>query len=203
MSAIIEELKNDEKSMYVSTTLNSKVLLKPYQLNANLENNLLDNLINLLEGKCFKNIGFIVKINKIISHDDGIINIGDLGSNIEYNVIFVCKLCVVSKGKQSIFKITAVTKLLIHAKNGPVTAIITSDKHKINSKVFFHDKNSVFSYHSGGTGAVLKEGDFVKITITNFIFNGGDSKINIIGTMDDIVLDDSQIREYYSDIYKD
>ena len=79
-------------SPYINTKLSASILLHPYQMDNKIYINLKKNLEKKLIGKCFSNYGYVVKIIKILSYKDGIIEAENTESSALFDLEFSCKL---------------------------------------------------------------------------------------------------------------
>lgn len=182
-------------SPYINTKLSAQIALKPEQMNNEIYINLKNNLKKKLLGKCYKNYGFIVNINRI-DYSEGIIEAENFSASAKYNVNFECRLCRPLIGKQIICQIDQLNKILATAKNGPIKVIITRDK--VNKEIFFSDNNNSLRYKKDEESVLLKSGDFVLINIISIQARHLDSTIKGMGFLTDIATDE-QIEEYYKD----
>jgi DNA-directed RNA polymerase subunit E'/Rpb7 len=64
--------------------LEGTVTLLPHQLRANLKFAVQDRLMRMLQSKCSQENGFIIKLRKVISINDGIIE--TRGANVRFEV---------------------------------------------------------------------------------------------------------------------
>ena len=95
--------------MYFWTELKGNVTLKPSQMNTEIYTHLKANLIKNLEGKCYKNYGFISKINAITDRSNGVIPPEDPSASAIFNVKFSCKLCNPLKNSFVVGKVHALS----------------------------------------------------------------------------------------------
>jgi len=160
----------------------------------NLKRNLEDKVYN----RCYKDYGYIVDIFKIDDYNDGVIEAENPFASAIFDVTFSCRICRPVKNTQIICKINRINKILATLENGPILVIITNDR--INDKVFFIDNNNNLRYRKDNISYVLKENDFVIVTIKSFIFHNTDTKMKTIGFLDDIASKED-IENFYEDIY--
>ena len=125
------------QSPYINTTLVSRVMLNPNQMDNKIYLHLKNNLNTKLIGKCYLNYGFITNIYKLEEISEGIIEAEDPTCSAKIVIKFSCRLCFPPKNKYIICKIDRMNKALISAINGPIKVIITQDK--INKEHFFSD----------------------------------------------------------------
>src|SRR5207302_6611862 len=122
---------------YITTVLSTSVMLNPRQLDNSIYINLKKNLIEKIEGKCYKNYGFVTKIYKILEYSEGVIVPENPMAGVLFNVKFTCRLCNPLKNTEIVCKIQKMKGMLINAINGPITVIITMDR--LNDKIFYHE----------------------------------------------------------------
>lgn len=184
-------------SPYINTRLDTLILLQPHQMDNKLYLHLKRNLEEEILNKCFKNYGYIMNIYNIISYDNGIFEAENLSASAIFKITFACRLCRPLVHKQIICKINRVNKMLITAINGPIMVIITGDR--VNNKIFFTDNNNELRYKKNGSSLKLQPDDIVKLTVASVTFNNKDTKIKIIGVLDDMATND-EINNYASDL---
>jgi DNA-directed RNA polymerase subunit E'/Rpb7 len=114
-----------QQSLYYLTQLQTRVVLLPNQLNANWKDNLLMNLRNEVEKKIVDN-GVVIKINKIISHNHGIIDRSGFSGSAIYTVDYSCHICSPADGMELVCILTNsdVDGYLI-CSNGPLVIMIS------------------------------------------------------------------------------
>lgn len=176
---------------FIDTTLVCPVMLLPNQMDNKMYLHLKSNLKNKLESKCYKNYGFVDKIYSIDETSDGIIEAEDPTCSAKITVRFTCRLCLPIVGKEIICKIDRMNKALISAINGPIKAIITSDK--INKENFFPDMNR--NIRIKGNSQVLIPEMYIRILVLSKSFGDYDKNILVIGYLQDIATDE-QIKQF-------
>jgi DNA-directed RNA polymerase subunit E'/Rpb7 len=186
------------QSPYINTSLYSVVTLDAAQMNNNIYNNLKFNLIKQLEGKCFRDYGFINKVYAITDKGDGMILPENPLASATFKVKFTCKICNPLKGTQIICQIDKITPILIGMTAGPIR-IIALPEH-INKNIFYTDKNNNLRYKNKNVSQDITKGTFVKITILSKTFNDMDDIILVFANLDDIATND-EIQQYYKDEY--
>jgi DNA-directed RNA polymerase subunit E'/Rpb7 len=177
---------------YINTSLVCPVMLLPNQMDNKMYLHLKSNLINKLESKCYKNYGFIDKIYSIEETSDGMIEAEDPTCSAKIIVRFTCSLCLPIVGKEIICKIDRMNKALISAINGPIKAIITTDK--INKENFFPDMNR--NIRIKGNSEVLVPEMFIRVLVLSKSFSDYDSNILAIAYLQDIATQE-QINQFY------
>src|ERR1700722_13785306 len=92
-------------SPYINTKLFTLVTVMPNQMNNDIYSHMKSNLAQRLEGKCYRNFGYISKIYEILEHGDGVIEPENPTAAAAYNVKFTCRLCIPLKDKYIICKV--------------------------------------------------------------------------------------------------
>lgn len=179
-------------SPYIDKSLLCPIMLYPNQMDNKMYLHLKLNLKNKLEGKCYKNYGFINKIYTIEETSDGIIEAEDPTCSAKIIVRFTCNLCLPIVNKEIICKIDRMNKALISAINGPIRAIITADK--INKEHFFPDMNRNIRVKK--TSEVVIPDMYVKVIVLSKSFSDYDKNILVIGFLQDIATEE-EINQYY------
>jgi len=167
---------------YQDTVLTTNVRLHPSQLDNDYYNSLKRNLKHKLEGKCYRNYGYIVNIYAIKDFSEGNVISDNAFSPVSFNVTFSCKLCNIIIGDQLVCRITAVTEQLISCENGPITILIPIAR--INKDYFIIDKNN--NLRDRESGKKLTTADYVKITITACVLENGKESIDVLANLDAI-----------------
>lgn len=161
-------------SPYKTTTINGSIIMHSKYLNNNFEIQLKQEIIKTYEKKCIEKFGYISKIYKIISYENGFIEPENQSCFPRYDVEFYCSLCMPINKREIICKITNITDGLLTGSNGPIKCIISHDE--INEKNFYVDSN--FNLINKHTNEVLKEGDYVKVLIYNISFTNEDRDVD-------------------------
>lgn len=167
---------------YINTTLVCPVMLFPNQLDNKKYLHLKTNLSDKLVGKCYKSYGYITEIFKIDETSDGIIEAEDPTCSAKYIVKFSCRLCYPIEGKEIIFKIDKLNKNIIGGVNGPILAVITTDK--INKEKFYPDNNR--NLRIKGSSAMVLPEMYIKVQILKSTFSDSDTSIFVLGYLVDI-----------------
>ena len=183
-------------SPYINTKLCTSIMLHPSHMNNNLYNNLKKKLVESLEKRCFGDYGYIIKIFKLESYEDGIIEAENTTASALYNVTFTCRLCKPLKGIRMICEVERINKVLVRLKNGPIFIAVTGDR--VNTNVFFKDNYRNLRYKVDNKSYTLKQGDFVKVNIVQTTFYNGDTNMFALGFLEGMATD-NEIEEYYMD----
>ena len=189
-------LSSNLHNPYINTTLVCPVMLLPSQMDNKFYLHLKSNLKNKLESKCYKNYGFIKKIYSITDKSDSIVEPEDPTCSAKIIVKFNCCVYLPIIGKEIICKIDRMNKELASAINGPITAIITTDK--INKDNFYIDINR--NIRIKGTSEIIKTDTFIKVLVLSRSFADYDKNILVIGFMQNIANQDEISKFYNSNI---
>lgn len=184
-------------SPYINTKLYKSIILHPHQMNNNIYINLKKNLEDAVVKKCMSNYGLILKVIEIIEIKDGIIEAENVEASALFPVIFSCRLCKPLKNKIIICQIDRVNKVLITARNGPITVIIPNNR--INESKFFIDNNNNIRIKENKSEQ-LTSNSFVKTLLTSIEFNDGDNQIKAIASLEDMATE-QDIQKFYKDLY--
>ena len=183
---------------YINTKLRTNIKLYPTQMNNDIYNNLRRKLIKKLENKCFGEYGYIIKIYKLLTYENGEIEAENITASASFDVTFSCRLCIPLKGITILGEIERLNKELVRIKNGPILAVVTNDR--INPEIFFKDNYRNLRYKKNNKSNLLKVGDFVKINIIQTTFYSGDEIIFVLGFLENLA-DDNEIEQYYKAEY--
>jgi DNA-directed RNA polymerase subunit E'/Rpb7 len=119
--------------VYIDSMLTKKVILSIVEIGKNIKENIHKKLTNQMEGKCIEE-GFIRPTSiQIINYSSGVINT----ENIEFQVVFSCKICHPVEGMIIECQTKTITKAGIHAEvlDGqiiPVTIFVARDHHNMD-----------------------------------------------------------------------
>jgi DNA-directed RNA polymerase subunit E'/Rpb7 len=182
-------------SPYIETVLYAPVVLQADQLNNDIYLNMKQNLIKDLEGKCYKNYGYIEKIYKIIDKTPGKIIHEDTMASIKYTVKFSCRLCYPIEQMQIICKIDQIADVFISLRNGPIHIFVTPER--INTTNFHNDKGHI----KLKAGELLSIGTIVKIIVLTTSFVDKNDRILVIGYLDNIA-NNEEISQFYGYQYQ-
>ena len=187
-------------SPYINTILNTSVYLQSNEFDNKIYYNLKKKLEKNLVGKCYKEFGFIVKIYKMIKYEGGIIDHESLRASAKFNITFSCKLCQPIEKTQIICQVEGINQVIFSVENGPILVIIPI--HKINEDVFFTDTDDNLRYKDGESSKILKQKDFVKVTIARVVYHNKETRIRAIGFLDDIATEEEQ-KKFFQDQYEE
>ena len=184
-------------SPYINTRLYSKVTILPNQMNNDIYSHMKSNLIKRLEGRCYRNYGFITKIYEILERSDANMEPENPMAAAVYKVKFSCRLCMPLKDKYIICKVERTIPMLTSLSNGPIRIIVTNDR--INKDNFVIGKNGILVKSAMGTKS-LDPGDHVKVRIDARKFNDSDSIIMCMGVLESMATPEESSR-FASDEY--
>lgn len=168
-------------SPYINTKLYTTVTLLPNQMNNDLYSHMKNNLIKRLEGKCYRNYGYVSKIYEILERGDGIMEPENPMAAAIYNIKFSCRLCMPLKDKFIICKVERTIPMLTSLSNGPIRVIVTNDR--INKDNFMIGKAGILIRSQGGSRP-LDPGDHVKVRIDSRKFSNRDTIIMCMGVIE-------------------
>lgn len=167
-------------SPYTNQELEELVSLQPYQMNNNRLLNLKNNLKNKVLNKCNK-YGYITYVHKIISSGNGVLDANNLSGNAVYKVKYLANICIPINNTQILIQMDIIDNKIIKGSNGNIYCIILSKNINMDK---FKIKNNGEIVHIE-TDNNLKKGDYVKVNILASQFNANDTKVHIIGWLDD------------------
>lgn len=187
------------QQIFVDLKLHDLIVLFPWQLNNELYLHLKKNIKNKVEKRCI-DVGYVCKINDIVSYKEGYLLPEDLTGNITFKITYNAKVCVPIPNTQIVCKIDQIIKSVIMAKNGPLVGIIKFTD--INTNIFNINNNGNIIYKK--TNKILVSGDHIKVTVRSKRSYSGDNHVGIVGFIDDIASNDDvnayMYKEYDEDI---
>jgi DNA-directed RNA polymerase subunit E'/Rpb7 len=171
---------------YFNTSLFTSVTLHPRQMKNDIYKHLKNNLVEKLQGKCYKGYGFVSKIHEIEERTDGYLIKEDPTGSAKYNVRFSCKLCRPLKGSVVVCEVIAINKNVVYLMNGPIYMLVYEGQ--INSTNFIYDdkRNIWIAYVSNGKGVPVLQGSFVNTKISDIRIEDKSDKIQVFGTLESI-----------------
>lgn len=165
-------------NLYYRTQLDTKVSLLPEQIDENIDDHILQNLKAKIEGKTISS-GVVLKINKLISFNYGIIDKANFMGTTVYKVKYECFLCSPTINLEIICVVdNDKIKGFLICSNGPVTIAIQFNN--IDTEKFEIRDNIIISTK---TKKPIKIGDHVKISIINVNISLGEQRIVAIGKL--------------------
>lgn len=168
-------------SPYSNQELEEIISLLPSQMNNNRLLNLKNNLKNKVLNTCNK-YGYITYVHNILNTGNGILDANNLTGNAVYKVKYLANICIPINNTQILIHMDIIDNKIIKGSNGPIFCIILSKN--INMEKFkIKNSGEIINIESD---IVLKKGDYVKVNILASQFNANDTKINIIGWLDDL-----------------
>ena len=177
---------------YKKTILSTPIMLSPDQMDNKMYIHLKANLKNKLENKCYENYGYIDEIYNIEEISDGIIEPEDTSCSAKMEIKFSCNLFLPIVGKEIICKIKKMNKALIMGVNGPIEAVITTDK--INKENFFSDVNR--NIRVKGTSEIVVPNMYIRVLVISKLYSNYDKNILVIGFLQDIATQ-KEINDYF------
>lgn len=184
-------------SPYINTKLHTKVTVMPNQMNNDIYSHMKNNLIRKLEGRCYKNYGFITKIYEILERGDAVMEPENPMAAAVYKVKISCRLCMPLKDKYIICKVERAIPMLTSLSNGPIRVLVTNDR--INKDNFVIGKSGILVKLQNGT-KTLDPGDHVKVKIDSRKFNDTDFIIMCMGVLESLATPEES-RRFASDEY--
>ena len=185
-------------SPYINTKLYSRVTILPNQMNNDIYSHMKTNLIKRLEGKCYKNYGFITKIYEILERSDGTVEAENPMATAIYKVKFSCRICMPIKDRYIICKVERTIPMLTSLSNGPIRIIVTNDR--INKNNFMIGKAGILVKSDANTTRTLNPGDHVKVRIDSRKFNDSDIIIMCMGILESMATHEESV-QFSSDEY--
>lgn len=177
---------------YKKTILSTPIMLSPDQMDNKMYIHLKANLKNKLENKCYENYGYIDEIYNIEEISDGIIEPEDISCSAKMEIKFSCNLFLPIVGKEIICKIKKMNKALIMGVNGPIEAVITTDK--INKENFFSDVNR--NIRVKGTSEIVVPNMYIRVLVISKLYSNYDKNILVIGFLQNIATQ-KEINDYF------
>lgn len=180
--------KYNELSPYINTVNSTLVYLHPRDLRNNLYNSLKKNLQKEEEGKYINDVGFIVKIFKIMEYKVAPLVMENTNGSVPFRVKYSCRICSPRRNHQIICKVVKINKFFISMKNGPIFAFATNDR--INLDNFILDKDNNVHYKVGENQTkILKVNDYVKINVDQTKYTSEKNVVTVMANIENMASD--------------
>ena len=179
-------------NLYYHTELETKVPLLPEQINGDMNDTLLTNLKNQIEGKTSEH-GIVLKVNNLVSYDYGLISKSNFMATTLYNVKYKCLLCSPTKNLEFTCVLDNIVKGILVGRNGPVTVAIQFSN--IDSQKFKIDGDNIIDSQ---TNKSIKKGDHLKVSVINVKINLKETNITTICKLLSIA-SEKDIKKYKED----
>lgn len=160
-----------QMSLYYRTQLEAKVSLLPEQINANMDDYMLENLKAKIEGRVIDE-GIVLRIIKLISYDYGMIPKSNFSATVVYTVKYECFICSPVKNLEIVCVLENIVKGYLVARNGPV--VVAIQFNNIDPQKFEISGNTIIS---AKTKKPIEKGDYLKVSIININNNLGEKEI--------------------------
>lgn len=161
-------------SLYYQTQLETKVSLLAKQVNADMDRHLLDNLRDKIEKKVIDN-GIVMRINRLIDYDYGVIDKSNFMGTTVYNVKYECFICSPTKNLEIVCVVDNIIRGYLIGRNGPV--IIAISTNNIDTQKFSINGDTIINIK---TKNAIQKGDYLKVSIINVNINLGELHIVVL-----------------------
>jgi DNA-directed RNA polymerase subunit E'/Rpb7 len=179
-------MSSDLVNPFTNQELEGRVALHPSEMDNDIYTNLKNNLRRKLEGKCNR-YGFVKEIHKITHMGDGVIEAENLHGTAVFHVRYLATICIPIKGTAMVFRMeTLGNQGFYKGSNGPVSCVIMSRAVNMNKFQVINTARGEEIVHTE-TQEAVKPGAFVKVRITQVKFNANESKMVVVGVMEDVV----------------
>ena len=156
--------------IYLKSLLTKKVILSMNEIGKNLVAILTKKLAQMVEGKCAEE-GYIKRNSvKVITHDSGVIL---LGNDIEFIVCYECMVCHPVENAVIEAQVSIITKMGIHAtvkdENGNIIidVFVSREHHNANDRLFNN----------------IKEHEKIPVHVLGIRYELNDTHIELIGVL--------------------
>ena len=161
-------------SLYYQTQLETKVSLLAKQVNADMDRHLLDNLREKIEKKVIDN-GIVLRINRLIDYDYGVIDKSNFMGTTVYNVKYECFICSPTKNLEIVCIVDNIIRGYLIGRNGPVIVAISTNN--IDTQKFSISGDTIMNIK---TKNAIQKGDYLKVSIINVNINLGELHIVVL-----------------------
>lgn len=158
-------------SLYYHTQLETKVSLLPEQITGDIDNFILENLKQKIDSRSTEN-GIVIRINRLIDYDYGIIDKTHFMGTTVYKVKYECLLCSPVKDLEMICVVENIIKGFLISKNGPVYSAIQFSNIDFTTFEIVGDEIKHIA-----TGRLIKKQDHLKVSIININNNTDEGNI--------------------------
>ena len=182
-------------SPYKNVIQYSKIQLKPFHLNSEIESNMKFVLCKKVEKKCNKN-GFVDTVHSIEKYIENDLRPENLSGCVNYDISYNCRLCLPIENTIIIAQIKSINQELVISVNGPIIMFIP--KENVDNDVWDISNN----FKNLETNENLKINSFVNVEVINKRINYNDSQIKVIGKLIKFSTKE-EIENYYGLIIND
>ncbi len=180
------------KGPYFITTLETDVLIYPYQMDNNIMDNIKRNLERNYSNKCYENYGYIDKIYDV--GDDikgGVIRAEDNTASSVHRVSFTCRICNPLKKSIIMGRIVGINNMIIVGENGPIKFLI--GESNINKDNIQFKKSAYYPVAANGDiiNKPISKGTYVMIQVMNKKIVKNKTKIIVFGRLESVILDEN------------
>jgi DNA-directed RNA polymerase subunit E'/Rpb7 len=175
-------------NLYYRTQLENKVSLLPEQIDGEIDNHILENLRVKVEKK-ITDIGYVVRITRLISYKHGMIDKTNFMGTTVFPVEYECFICSPVKDLEIICHVENIVDGYIVSRNGPITVVV--DINNIDTQRFDVVEKKIVLLK---TKKPIEKGNFIKVSIININSDVGENtmvsmaKLLNIATADEIKL---------------
>jgi len=179
-------------SLYYQTLLETKVSLLPEQINGNMDDHLLANLKAKIEKRVIDN-GIVLKINRLIDYDYGMIDKTNFLGTVVYTVKYECFICSPTKNLEIICVLSNIVKGYLICQNGPI--VIAIQFNNIDKQKFERNGNNIIHIKNK---TPVKKGDHLKVSVISINNNLGEQKITTMCKLLNLA-DKAEIKRFEND----
>jgi len=160
---------------FIETKVTKKVALEPFELSNEILYNL-TNKLKILEKKCHK-FGYLVRVNKVIEHSDGIIIPEDLMCKTTFSVTFTCIVCDPQEETVIIAKVKKLDQTMISSEVGPIVIVTPVNRLTKDFKVV--DERLIHE----PTKEEISKGSYVKVKVLAKRYFTDSTYIKVVGVI--------------------
>ena len=168
-------------SPYTDTWLTKTVVLLPSQMDSNMLKNLLSNLTEDIEGKCYGSHGIVRKVYRRENLYGGDITAEENRAAAYYTVKFSCSLCKPEEDTIIAGKVSGVSKTITILRNGPINIFVPTKNMSSN----YHIDEEENLIHKSGRNIEVRIDDTCKVRVLSVTMEDRDTGITVLGYLED------------------
>jgi DNA-directed RNA polymerase subunit E'/Rpb7 len=187
-------MSNPLSGPYVDTELSVIINLESSNINQEIYKNLKKTVVNKLEGTCYKDLGYIVKIYEIKKISDIMIVNENPKCDCVLEADIDVKICKPLKNRIIVSRIENMNATLIKAISGPMDIMITMSPDRINTKIFYLDRSNNLKYGVGDKTFTVTKQNYIKVKVFRVETEHGAKNIKILGILMDIATEEEFLK---------
>ena len=159
-------------NIYAKSVLTHHVSLSPEQIEDGIDEIILKQIKNDIEGKCSKE-GYVKKDSvSVIKRSTGNLRNNEFTGDIHYQVLYSCLVCNPSNNQEIFCTVKQKNKMGVLAESGPLVIIIPFQHHDNANRTIFQN---------------IEADKKIIVSVIGSRFNINDNKISVVGKLKEVL----------------